>query len=322
MDSAAKLVSDSSNNLSKSVNQVDNTLRLWIESFNKNVSVNQTTGVDVKKTATQEANKTSEKATGYQEEAKGNKNGTTATTSTKKTSSTTSSSSSSSTKYSTEDLWLEQAWEEQMDAMLYEGNGAAKVKTSSSNTSSNSTSSGSSIKAWDESRKEYIIISSQLAETLKKQKKLVYDDKNKRWVRKYAKGTKSARGGMSLVNDGPGNKPELIVTDHGILLPLSPGDGVIPGDLTENLMKIAQNGGLPMQMPDIKMPDINTNQVVNSNANIHFDSLIRVDGNLDETVLPSIEEIAKQLTSNKNFKQNIYNFTSKEMAKDMRKAGY
>ena len=65
MDSAAKLVSDSSNNLSKSVNQVDNTLRLWIESFNKNVSANQTTGVDVKKTATQEANKTSEKATGY-----------------------------------------------------------------------------------------------------------------------------------------------------------------------------------------------------------------------------------------------------------------
>ena len=99
----------------------------------------------------------------------------------------------------------------------------------------------------------------------------------------YAKGTTHAKGGMSLVNDGPGNKPEMIVTKRGILIPLSPGDGVVPGDLTANLMQIAKSGALPLQMPEIKIPDINMGgQVLNSTADIHFDSLIRVDGNVDD----------------------------------------
>lgn len=139
----------------------------------------------------------------------------------------------------------------------------------------------------------------------------------------YAKGTTHAKGGMSLVNDGPGNKPEMIVTKRGILIPLSPGDGVVPGDLTANLMQIAKSGSLPLQMPEIKIPDINMGgQVLNSTADIHFDSLIRVDGNVDETVLPAIKDIATGLMQDSTFKRNIYTFTSKELAKDMKKAGH
>ena len=55
---------------------------------------------------------------------------------------------------------------------------------------------------------------------------------------------------------------------------------------------------------------------------VHFDSLIRIDGNVDEKVMPQIEEIAKGLINNTSFKRNIYTFTSKELAKDMKKAGY
>ena len=136
----------------------------------------------------------------------------------------------------------------------------------------------------------------------------------------YAKGTKNSKGGLSLVNDG--NGPEMIVTKRGVLIPLSKGDGVIPADLTENLINLAKAGALPVQTSNVKPPEYHFDQNVNQNMDVHFDSLIRIDGNVDEKVMPQIEEIAKGLINNTSFKRNIYTFTSKELAKDMKKAGY
>ena len=282
MDAAAQLVVDSQNNLSKCLESVDNTLRLWVSSINENVSLKQGLGIDVKSSTDKQVDTNSKKKDkGYVNESHG----------VKENKPNDPEAAKAASNYHVMDngeiLLLP---DEEEDAELYEVYGPY----------------------WDAQKKKNYYEE--------------YDFKKKKYVRnynaKYAKGTTRAKGGMSLVNDGPGNKPEIIVTKQGILMPLAPGDGVIPGDLTENLMKIAKNGGLPMQMPEIKMPDINTNQVVNSNTNINFDSLIRIDGNVDEKVIPSIEEIAKGLIGNKNFKQNVYNFTSKELAKDMRKAGY
>lgn len=389
MDSAANLVKESADNLAKSADKVDNTLRLWVSSFSEVVSLVQSLNVDVKTPVEQQVEKNSEKKEGYKEESHGVKE-----------------EKPIEVKFANENAGEFDPVEEINGGILYDDDyaGLTEITKPKSNSDSINKLGSAAIKTdngeyvWDDNSKKWVQIKqytapdvSAIASGMKNQveakkneaksnaPKVYTQEDNKALsnlsksledfsstVKKsqtesatksqatpsqevskiddklttlmeefddlleedeffgdgYAKGTTHAKGGMSLVNDGPGNKPEMIVTDRGILIPLAPGDGVIPGDLTENLMKLAKSGGLPMQMPDIKMPDINTNQVINSNATIHFDTLIRVDGNLDEKVLPSIEEIAKGLTNNKNFKQSIYNFTSKEMAKDMRKAGY
>lgn len=135
-----------------------------------------------------------------------------------------------------------------------------------------------------------------------------------------AKGTKSAKPGLYQINE---KGPEAIITRRGVMLmPLKAGDGVIPADLTENLMAMAKSGMVPVQTPNFQAPEYNVSQNTNQNVTIHYDSLIRVDGNMDQTVVPQIEEIAKGLISNNAFKKNIYNYTTREMGKDMRKAGH
>lgn len=136
----------------------------------------------------------------------------------------------------------------------------------------------------------------------------------------YASGTKSAKAGLHRINE---NGPEAIVTRRGVMLmPLKAGDGVIPADLTENLMQMAKSGMVPVQMPNFQAPQYNVSQNTSQNVTIHYDSLIKVDGNMDSSVVPQIEEIAKGLISNASFKKNIYTYTTKEMSKDMRKAGH
>ena len=135
-----------------------------------------------------------------------------------------------------------------------------------------------------------------------------------------ASGTKSAKPGLYQINE---KGPEAIITRRGVMLmPLRAGDGVIPADLTENLMAMAKSGMVPVQTPNFQAPEYNVSQNTNQNVTIHYDSLIRVDGNMDQTVVPQIEEIAKGLISNASFKKNIYNYTTREMGKDMRKAGH
>lgn len=136
----------------------------------------------------------------------------------------------------------------------------------------------------------------------------------------YAGGTKSAKAGLHRINE---KGPEAIVTRRGVMLmPLKAGDGVIPADLTENLMAIAKSGMVPVQTPNFQAPQYNVSQNTSQNVTIHYDSLIKVDGNMDQSVVPQIEEIAKGLISNASFKRNIYTYTTKEMSKDMRKAGH
>lgn len=136
----------------------------------------------------------------------------------------------------------------------------------------------------------------------------------------YASGTKSAKPGLHRINE---KGPEAIVTRRGVMLmPLKAGDGVIPADLTANLMEMAKSGMVPMQTPNFQAPQYNVSQNTSQNVTIHYDSLIKVDGNMDQSVVPQIEEIAKGLINNNSFKKNIYTYTAKEMSKDMRKAGH
>ena len=136
----------------------------------------------------------------------------------------------------------------------------------------------------------------------------------------YAKGTKNAKPGLHRINE---NGSEAIVTRRGVMLmPLKAGDGVIPADLTANLMEMAKSGMVPVQTPNFQVPEYNVSHNTNQSINIHYDNLIKIDGNADQSIIPQLEEIAKGLMSNASFKKNIYNYTTKEMSKDMRKAGH
>lgn len=131
----------------------------------------------------------------------------------------------------------------------------------------------------------------------------------------HAHGTKSAKGGLTKVNE---YGPEAIVTDTGIFLPLQPGDGVIPNTLTENLFQLAQNGMAKAQ-PSV-IPEIITNTNLSNNMQVGNLLNINVEGNLDSSVIPQIDAIAKGLQSNRDFMSGIYKSTAKMMSQDLRKA--
>lgn len=140
--------------------------------------------------------------------------------------------------------------------------------------------------------------------------------------KKYASGTLSAKKGIAEIwEDGP----EIITTDKGTFIPFEGGEGVIPAQETANLIKIAQgfkNGKLPLQMPDMSAyKPVQNSQHITNNSTIHIDSLITINGNADQSTVDQLKEIANNLMQNRQFKDNIYNYVTKEQTKDARMAG-
>lgn len=141
-------------------------------------------------------------------------------------------------------------------------------------------------------------------------------------IKKYAKGTLSAAPGLAQVFE---KGPEIITTSKGTFVPFTGGEGVIPADLTKNLIKMAvlmKDGKLKLQMPDMsnyKIPELKQN--VTANNDIHFDSLITINGNADENTVDQIKEIAQNLVKNKQFQENVTKFVSTRQAADGVMAG-
>jgi len=126
---------------------------------------------------------------------------------------------------------------------------------------------------------------------------------------------------------------EVIIrkSDGAILQPFNSGDMVFTSKQSENLWKMSQ---LPAETikqmvanPDMSkfiQPGI-TDRVAtteNNNQTIHFDSLITINGNADEQTVMDIQQIAEALISNRNFKQNVTKFVTKDLTRDAKKAGY
>ena len=53
----------------------------------------------------------------------------------------------------------------------------------------------------------------------------------------------------------------------------------------------------------------------------YYDSLIRIDGNVDPTMLSQVEELGKALLRNRNFVKGAYNSVSNQIFSDARKSG-
>lgn len=132
----------------------------------------------------------------------------------------------------------------------------------------------------------------------------------------YASGTKSAKGGWSRINEN-GNEI-LILEDGSVLLPLTHGTAVENAKTTESILDSIQNYP-QMSMPEIKIPDVKISAQSGGNTYVSYDSLIRVDGNVDKYVVDDLKDLAKDLLQDRTFMQGAYKYTSKEIAKDLRK---
>lgn len=125
-------------------------------------------------------------------------------------------------------------------------------------------------------------------------------------LRGYAKGT--SRIGKSQLAWTQENGSEIIVSPStgAMLTPLKMGDGVIPHNLTQNLMKWGKMN------PDQVMPgtakSIMPANVDSRTVNIenHYDSLLTVNGNVDRDALPELQKILDM----------AYENTSKRMYRD------
>ena len=122
----------------------------------------------------------------------------------------------------------------------------------------------------------------------------------------YAKGTTSIPyTGSHWTHSG-----ELLVRKDGAYLtPLSKGDGVIPANLTENLMKWGAID--PNTFIQMKMPSIPSQVDQSTNITNNYESLLTVQGDVTRDVLPELQDILKQACE----------YTNKYNAREARKLG-
>lgn len=129
----------------------------------------------------------------------------------------------------------------------------------------------------------------------------------------YAKGTKSVPFEQIAEVNEEGR--ELIVTSDGrVLRRLQPGDGVIPNNITENLLKMGENPAKFVQdaITQVQTPVVNKISSGDMNVTNHYDSLLTVNGNVDKEALPELKEILKK----------SYDYTVQNIAKDAAKMGF
>lgn len=127
-----------------------------------------------------------------------------------------------------------------------------------------------------------------------------------------ANGTYSAKGGLTLT-DEMGLGSELILTKSGVIRQLNAGDTVFNASQRNMLWQISQ-----MPLPTIldnMQASINSatfaGNGASANVNVSYDSLITVNGNVDESVLPNLEEICKQASE----------YTKRDMLTTFKKLG-
>ena len=112
-------------------------------------------------------------------------------------------------------------------------------------------------------------------------------------------------------------------SDGAVLRPFNPGDKVFTKDMSDNLWKMAQidpNAIRKMiESTDQTKFAPGKNTVSGSNVstttapviNIHYDSMLTVNGNVDKDALPGLQEILKR----------SYEYTTRQMTREARKTG-
>ena len=151
----------------------------------------------------------------------------------------------------------------------------------------------------------------------------------------YAKGTKNIEDDlMAWTNENMDTVgPEMIVrpSDGAILTPLKAKDSVIPANLADNLFKWgAISPDKFITNPFIGKWSAEGGGSVTNNADytaapqtveMHFDSLFNIEGNVDESVMPRLENLGKSLVNDKDFQKNVIKFVTKDFVRESKKQG-
>lgn len=127
----------------------------------------------------------------------------------------------------------------------------------------------------------------------------------------YAKGTKSVNKDKNAIIDELGEELVLHAGENGRLQYLSKGTGVIPADMTENLMKLAELD--PRDILDRSRPKGNSNisaTTNNFNIDLDFGSLINIE-HADSNIVPQVENIVEDAVQKmvKDLNKSLRKFT-------------
>lgn len=143
-------------------------------------------------------------------------------------------------------------------------------------------------------------------------------------IKGYADGTKYVPKTGTYLTDEEGLGSELFITKNGVLRTLNQGDTVLSKVAAANLFEMAETYPSWKNMtPEIVRPTIKVTPEMNAGGdiNVHYDSVIHVDGNVDKNIVTDIKEVGKNLLKDRSFMQGTYNFTTKEIVKDARTHG-
>ena len=109
----------------------------------------------------------------------------------------------------------------------------------------------------------------------------------------YAKGLKQASQKELAWTQEEG--PEIVVSPStgSVLTKINPGDSVIPNNLTENLFKwgaISPEKVMPGSTSAIVSPNVDNRNITIEN---HYDSLLKVNGDIDKEVFPGVKKMVE-----------------------------
>ncbi|MDD6022165.1 MAG: hypothetical protein PUB94_05910 [Oscillospiraceae bacterium] len=125
----------------------------------------------------------------------------------------------------------------------------------------------------------------------------------------FAGGSKKIPNNMLAWTQDDGS--EIIVrSDGAILTPLTKGSAVIPNNLSENLFELGKYSPSDiLKQSDLYRVSPKASSV--QSINVHYDSLLRVDGNVDKDALPELKTILEK----------SYQYTVQNISKEARMNG-
>lgn len=131
-------------------------------------------------------------------------------------------------------------------------------------------------------------------------------------VRKgYASGIRTVLNNENAYINEKGR--ELITTKKGIIAPLAKGDGVIPANLTDNLLELASgNMASSLNVSNFEVPTISQNK---GDIIYHYDNLINIEGSADAATVDDLKRFSK------DFLEQSYQYTSQKIYRGARKGG-
>ena len=111
-------------------------------------------------------------------------------------------------------------------------------------------------------------------------------------VKKYASGTRNITEDQLAITNEAGQELIYHAADGSILTPLRQGDKVFSNESANRLWQLGQ-GIIPRDMvSNLTMPAVLPNNVNNTNSvNVHYDSMINVQGSLNSTDVKQMEAI-------------------------------